>query len=215
MSHAKLARTVLEPAIYAHRAAQGGGSGIDVVASVHGGTRLCWLVEGKMLSDVHFLPQGLDVKVFAARTSCSTKEMLQTVHAWAKQEPRGYQRLMDALFSAASATASASDIDTYVASTAAQCAYLEQLGNKSGAPIVPAWLHELAISAHRDKVAIHPSGAGGGDIVLCIGRSEACEQWKERIEGAGLESLDVHIHAQGVHSDPARDPERDPETIAR
>jgi hypothetical protein len=63
----------------------------------------------------------------------------------------------------------------------------------------PGGLREIAACAFADDVAILPSGAGGGDIVLCIGEQPACEAWHSRLAAAGLTRLAIRIGAPGVH----------------
>ncbi len=208
LSPAELASRVWHPALLAHRAAQGGGSGIDVVTSAFGATRRCWIEGESLRSEAHALPPGLHIDVYAAREASSTPKMLAKVRAWRAQDSNGYRRTMDALSEAAKATATALDINTYLELIAEQLTHLTHMGDESGAPIVPPSLQELAREAREDGLAVHPSGAGGGDIVLCMGLFEACERWKGRLERAGLERLDVRVNALGVHrerggSDPA------------
>ncbi len=199
---AELANRVWQPALLAHRTAQGGGSGIDVVTSAFGATRRCWIESDGLHSEAHMLPPGLHIDVYAAREASSTPKMLATVRAWSARNFCEYRRTMDALSEAAKATSTASDLDTYLESIAEQLTQLAHMGDESGAPIVPTSLRELAREARRDRVAVHPSGAGGGDIVLCMGLFEACERWEGRLERAGLERLEVRVNALGVHRAP-------------
>ncbi|MCL2823396.1 MAG: hypothetical protein FWD57_05335 [Polyangiaceae bacterium] len=195
----ELADRVWKPAVVAHKLAQGGGSGIDVVTCAYGGTRLCWIEDGVLCSKPHQLPSGMAIDIYSSRDSCSTSAMLELVRAWATKDPARYRQLMSLLSADARAAAAASDIDDYVEATWQQLCCLSQLGVRAGAPILPEWLHLLAVQALSDGVAIHPSGAGGGDIVLCMGWADGCEQWKSRLEAAGLVRLDVRVGAAGVH----------------
>jgi len=194
----ELARRVWEPAVDAHQTAQGGGSGIDVVTSAFGGTRKCWLVDGVVHSEAHKLPKGLMVELYAARESASTPKMLTLVRAWAEREPVAYQRTMKALKEASTQAAEASTVKDFVESVAQQLTHLAQLGVRSEAPIVPQWLRDLAAWALIDVVAIHPSGAGGGDIVLCVGEQDGCQRWRGELGKMGLDRLDVKVNAPGV-----------------
>ena len=202
LASSELASRVWHPALLAHRTAQGGGSGIDVVTSAFGATRRCWLESDGLHSEAHALPAGLHIDVYAAREASSTPKMLARVRAWSTRDAGGYRRTMEALSAASKATATASNLDSYLESIAEQLTHLAHLGDESGAPIVPASLRELAREARRDRVAVHPSGAGGGDIVLCMGLVEACERWKGRLEQEGLERLEVRVNALGVHRAP-------------
>ena len=109
---------------------------------------------------------------------------------------------MSALAQASERAAKASTVEAWVKSIAQQLTYLTQLGDGSGAPIVPTWLRDVAAKAFTDGVAIHPSGAGGGDIVLCMGALDGCRRWQQELERNGLDRLDVKVHARGVHPCP-------------
>lgn len=196
----ELALRVWEPALLAHRTAQGGGSGIDVVTSAFGGTRRCSLQKGSLRSEAHPLPEGLEIELYAARQSASTPKMLALVRAWAASDPSAYRATMSALAEASEKAAEASTVRQLVESIAQQLTHLAELGDGSGAPIVPPWLRELAARALSDVVAIHPSGAGGGDIVLCMGGLDGCRRWQRELEKMGLDRLDVQVNALGVHA---------------
>ncbi|HPB99259.1 MAG TPA: hypothetical protein PKW66_25265, partial [Polyangiaceae bacterium] len=163
----ELANRIWLPAMRAHRAAQGGGSGIDVATSAHGGTRRCWLDGSWLRHEVHALPDDLHIDIYAAREPSSTPEMLATVRAWAKRAPQEYRRRMDALCEAAKAATTAESLAAFLDVMAQQRDCLARLGDASGAPIVPQELRTLASQAQRDGVIVYPSGAGGGDIVVC------------------------------------------------
>jgi phosphomevalonate kinase len=195
----ELASRVWQPARSAHRAAQGGGSGVDVVTSALGGTRRCWLDGETLHSEAHCLPAGLEVQVFAARESASTRKMLALVRAWAERDPLHHRDTTDALCEASKNAVQASDIGAFVRAMADQRMHLTRMGNRSGAPIVPLLLRSIAEEALEDGVAVHPSGAGGGDIVLCMGDPEGCHRWGAILEGSGFLRLGIRIGALGVH----------------
>lgn len=194
-----LAERVWEPALVAHRTAQGGGSGIDVVTSAFGGTRRCWLQGEKLRSTAHTLPDGLSVELYAAQKSASTPKMLTLVRAWAQRAPEVYRETMDDLKAASVRAAHAMTLDSFVQSISQQMTHLTRMGDACGAPIVPSFLRSLASRALDDGVAVHPSGAGGGDIVLCMGSEEGCRRQRTALEKAGLDRLAIRIGAPGVH----------------
>jgi phosphomevalonate kinase len=198
LDDASLAERVWRPALIAHRKGQGGGSGVDVVTSAFGGTRRCWLEKGEVRSRPHALPSGVDVYVFAASSACSTSGMLSRVRELAQREPSTYQQRMAALSSAAAQAACASNVTEFVQAVREQAMQLARLGDDAVAPIVPPALRRIAASASGDGVAVIPSGAGGGDVVLCVGESEACDAWTESLERAGLVRVALAIGATGV-----------------
>lgn len=203
LSDEMLAERICRPAVMAHRKAQGGGSGIDVVTSAFGGVQCCWLDDEEVKSRSHALPSGMHVSIFAAENSASTPHMLALVRDWAKSDPRNHRFLMDGLCEASKATAEASTIDEFVWALSRQRLFLVCIGNRSGAPIVPLLLRSIAEEALEDCVAVHPSGAGGGDIVLCMGQAENCEHWNAVMLESGFQRLDVQVGAPGVSRVPA------------
>ncbi len=195
----EIAEQVWKPAVLAHRKAQGGGSGIDVVTSAWGGTLRC-VVHNELPHAIdHALPSGLAIRLFAAPNSASTPQLLAQVQAWAARHPAAYRQLMTKLCHASEQTATASQTLTFVHSIAKQSKWLAQLGDESGAPIVPSSLRDLGKEALQQNVAIHPSGAGGGDIVLCVGSATDCNPWARALEAEGYLHLPVSVGAQGVH----------------
>jgi phosphomevalonate kinase len=195
-----VAERILPAALRAHREAQGGGSGIDVATSALGSTRVCWLDDtGKVLSRTIELPPGAHVDVYASNTAASTPEMLARVRGFARANPTGYTDLIATLTDAARRAVNATKLAAFQEALRDQVIGLSSLGDWSGAPIVPEWLRELAGRAHADGVVVMPSGAGGGDVVLSVGLSEACEDWRARMEQAGLLRLELRIGARGVH----------------
>lgn len=198
LNDATLAERVWRPALIAHRKGQGGGSGIDVITSAFGGTRRCWLEGGDVRSRPHVLPIGTDVTVFASTSACATSGMLARVRDFAKREPSRYQERIAALSAAATRAARTSNIAELVHSLHDQVTHLAQLGDDACVPIVPDPLRRIASSAYGDGVAVLPSGAGGGDVVLCIGEKEACAQWLEPLARAGLTRVAMSIGAAGV-----------------
>src|SRR5262249_55584044 len=69
-----LRAAVREAAWKAHRAAQGGGSGIDVAASVSGGVLRCTRAGGELEVVAHPLPEDVHIEVFASRVPASTRD---------------------------------------------------------------------------------------------------------------------------------------------
>lgn len=198
----EVAESIWQPAVLAHRAAQGGGSGIDVVTSAFGGTRNCKLDQGLPTSEAHALPVGLCIELYAARDSASTPEMLASVRAFAASRPQRYGEIMNALCVASTRAAATGVLDEFIEAVGEQSRCLAELGAESGAPIVPAPIAALSQRAQWCGVAVHPSGAGGGDIVLCMGREEGCLRWRCELESLGFEHLGIAVNARGVHRSP-------------
>jgi phosphomevalonate kinase len=200
LDEATIAERVLPTALRAHREAQGGGSGIDVATSALGLTRVCWLDNtGKVLSRELTLPEGVHIDVYSSSTAASTSEMLARVRVFARSNGAGYTDIIATLTDAARRAVNATKPQAFTEALRDQVIGLSSLGDWSNAPIVPEWLREIAGRAHPDGVVVMPSGAGGGDVVLCVGARDACEAWRAQMTQAGLLRLELRIGARGVH----------------
>ncbi|MCU0690594.1 MAG: hypothetical protein MUF54_04265 [Polyangiaceae bacterium] len=194
----ELAERVWPTALRAHRQAQGGGSGIDVVTCAKGGTLCCWREPAGLQAQSHPLPSDLHVAVYAAREACATRDMLKAVSAFAAVDPAAYATVVAALTEASILAVDAVTAAGLAESVAAQVAYLTRLGDGAGVPIVPAGLRPTIRRARDAGVCISPSGAGGGDIVLEIRPLGETESWAKQLAALGLSPLDVRIGAPGV-----------------
>lgn len=178
LSAQELVDRVYPRALAAHTEAQGGGSGIDVAASVHGGL-LCAVREaGTLRVGPVTLPRGVSVRVLALRCSSSTSALLRACRALATSNPGLYLRLIAEQSRASEAAlraARADDADAFVGSLASQTHALCALGRAAGVCIVTEVVAELARKAAAVGAAALPAGAGGGDLALWIAASGAIE----------------------------------------
>ena len=196
LDDAALADRVFSMALRAHREAQGGGSGIDVITSAYGATRVCWLGDdSKVRSREQQLPVGLQIDVYATEREASTRDMLARVRGFARSDLSGYRDHIERLTDAARRAVMGGSCDSFVQALRDQVSVLASLGDRSDAPIVPAELRDSF-----EGVAVMPSGAGGGDVVLCAGPMEACDSWRPRLEARGMHRLELGIGARGVHA---------------
>ncbi|WP_441286118.1 hypothetical protein ACSRUE_27140 [Sorangium sp. KYC3313] len=193
-------RALFLDALAAHRRAQGGGSGVDVAASVYGGVLCCRLGPGGELDVApHALPGGLVIEVFASDASARTSAMLERVRALAAREPEAHRALLGAAAEGARAAACAADARALVAALDRQVDALAELGDRSGAPIVTPALRRLRPAAAAEGAAIAPSGAGGGDVSLFVGGAPPSTAWLAAAREAGLERVPMSLGAPGVH----------------
>ncbi len=192
-----LASAVLEPALRAHRQAQGGGSGIDVLAACLGGVLVARRARssdsspssrsGNSGSDRELehspirIPDGVHLRLLAASKAAVTSSLLAQVRAFAQRAPGKATGLMarqaEASFQAADA-ADGNKSEEFVAALEAQRHALGALGSAVGAPIVTEELAELARRV-GSAGTILPAGAGGGDIAIwasCAPPSTGLEQ---------------------------------------
>lgn len=189
-------------ALRAHREAQGGGSGIDVAASVRGGTLVARRAAPDTLElDAVALPPALSVEVWASGVSASTPELLRAVAGFQRQRPGDYAELMTALGAAATRAAGAlraERAEALITELSAQRELLFQLGSASGVPIITPEVRALAEWAEPHGAAVLPSGAGGGDIVLWVGLSPSPAPFRELAARLGHRLIPVQLHARGV-----------------
>jgi phosphomevalonate kinase len=191
---------LFERALAAHRAAQGGGSGVDVAASVFGGVLECRLdpASGRLDVRPHALPAGAVVEVFSSPTSAETRSLLALVRAFAAASPDLYRSLLDRAAAGARAAIAASTPADLARAIAAQGSALGEIGERSSAPIVTPETARVAEAAASEGAAFGPSGAGGGDVSIFVGGAPSSAALRALASEAGFTLLDVGLGAPGV-----------------
>ena len=190
----------------AHDRAQRGGSGVDVAASVYGGVLRYQIhsgggAEARPVS----LPPGVVWSAFWSGTSARTSDLRGRVDALRSKDERGwmaaFQLLLDASERAANACerGDSGDAERFVSAASAFGAALAGLGQAADAPIVPPAFAELAAVALAEGAAFFPSGAGGGDVGVFLGRSAPSERFISRATDLAMHRLGVSADRAGVH----------------
>lgn len=183
----------------AHRAAQGGGSGVDVAASAMGGVLACTAKGGALDVNRHTLPEGAVVTILTCAEAASTADMLARIRALRARDMATFRRLLDAACEGANAAVEARSPEDLIAALVAQRVALAELGDASGAPIVTAAVAELAKVAAASGAYAGPAGAGGGDVALLVTpRALDVAPLLEAARAAGLTPLEGGIGAPGV-----------------
>ncbi|TKD03278.1 mevalonate kinase [Polyangium fumosum] len=196
---AALQRAVFPLALAAHRKAQPRGSGIDVASSVFGGIVACRLAPEGALDVVPFtLPEGVVLEVFACPTAASTGALVEKVQGLRATDPATYRHLLDEITDGAQAALEAQDAAGFVQAITAQLDALAELGRAAGAPIVVDDVADLRPFARAEGASFGPSGAGGGDIALWIGRTPSSAAFRARAAARKLEPLDTRIGPPGL-----------------
>jgi phosphomevalonate kinase len=201
-SDATLKAEVLRRALAAHRAAQGGGSGVDVAASTYGGT-LCYRmegVEGPSVEPVE-LPRAVIVELWTCPESASTADLIRSVRELAARDASGHERHMSAQATAseqATSAVAAGDASAFIAALGAQHRALLGLGRAAGVPIVTPELAELGSAAEAESGVLLPAGAGGGDIALFVGLAGSTPRLRAALEARAHHLLPVELSAAGV-----------------
>ena len=189
VSQLSVKKEIFRVAREAHARAQSGGSGVDVAASVFGGTLAYTLAEGGPAIVPVDLP-GVSVSVYASGTFARTTELRGRVDAFADRSPAVHARLLASLGEAserAYAACRAVDRSAFLEAARAFAEVLGELGEASSAPIFGP--HETALrglAADRGH-AFFPSGAGGGDVSVLLSP-----------DGADTAAFDAEAHARGL-----------------
>jgi phosphomevalonate kinase len=203
LDDAALSAAVFEWALDAHARAQGGGSGIDVAASAHGGTLVAKRIGDALAVEHRALPEALTIEVWAAPVSASTAELVARVRDLAARAPREYAASIGAQADAAERAASAlraGDARAFVEALGAEHAALARLDDASGAPIVLDEVRRLHAAAERAGAVVLPSGAGGGDVELYVGLAPPAPELCAERDALGRRVLTVQLGARGVHA---------------
>jgi phosphomevalonate kinase len=205
--HAAVRAEIFRGVRAAHQREQGGGSGVDVAASVHGGVLRYALVRDgaagntKRPTDATMeavdLPPELVLVTYWSGTSARTSDLLGRVDALRARGGSG--KVFLALRSAAEAAADAlGDAPAFVRKASAFGRALSALGDAADAPIFPPAFSELAALAAREDAAFLPSGAGGGDMAAWMGAAPPSAAFAARAEALGLVPLSLAIDHGGV-----------------
>lgn len=181
----------------AHAEAQGGGSGVDVAASVYGG-----VLRYTLTSRTHVrLPSSTKLTVLACPTSARTAELRSQVDALVTSNPVVHAACLNELSMIAVDAAAAverNDHDALVSAIRRALRGLARLGAASGAPIVPAGFDALADLAAKEGAALCVAGAGGGDVAAFVGHEAPTPAFLERAHAFGLFPLELEIDEKGV-----------------
>ncbi len=193
-------------ALEAHHYAQGKvGSGIDVAASFFGGYLVYRRVyqddpPGKLPEKLAACPGLYFTPVFTGK-SASTADMVQGVGRLKESHPLEYQKLMERLkelstqgslhFKEGNAAAFLQDVKEFYTA-------LQELGERSGVPIISQLHRRLAELAQEAGVAYKPSGAGGGDIgILFSDDPERLKIAEAKAQQEGFHPLTLAVARQG------------------
>jgi phosphomevalonate kinase len=192
LSDSDVRRRIFDTALEAHARAQGGGSGGMLRYERASG-------EPRMRSVT--LPKGLVLSAFFSGESARTSDLLGRVDAFAARDGEGHRRAFARLRDASRSAADAVDdgnLSLFLESSFAFRDALSALGLESGASIVPNAFAELARVAECERAVFLPSGAGGGDVGILLGRSEPSDAFLARARVLNMTPLSVAIETEGV-----------------
>jgi phosphomevalonate kinase len=197
---------LFQTALRAHRKAQGGGSGVDVLASVYGGTSITRRQDVADASTLEHraitLPPSLFIQVWACPTSAETRTLIARVAALRSADPERHDTSIAALSHAAERAVLAvdrGDASGFVTALKGQAEGLLALGQAAGAPIVTPELGTIIERAAAPDLAILPAGAGGGDIALYVGLRPPSVEVVELAKALDHNPLSLRLDAKGAH----------------
>jgi phosphomevalonate kinase len=187
----------------AHARAQGGGSGVDVAACVHGGVlRYAIDAMGDAVVRVLHLPSGVRMAVYDSGNSSRTSEMRARFERIRTQaDGRAILARLRERALQASAAVERGDAPAFVASAREFGEGLAALGAVMDAPVVPHAFAELAALAGREQAAFLPSGAGGGDVAVWLGLAAPSSAFAARAKELSIRPLALGIDRDGLRDD--------------
>jgi phosphomevalonate kinase len=197
--HPSVRAALFRHARESHARQQGGGSGVDVAASVFGGVLRYTLERAAPVLHAVEFPNHLEVVAYFSGTSARTSDLRARVDAFRGRPGSG--RIFATLRRCAEQAAQAMDRaiagDFVDAARDFGCA-LDRLGQAADAPIVLPAFAELATMAEDEGGAFLPSGAGGGDVAVWLGTAAPSDAFERRAEALSLRRLPLSIDRGGV-----------------
>jgi phosphomevalonate kinase len=186
-----------------HRKAQGGGSGVDVIASALGGINAITIDKNgeDFYSSNLTWPDGIHWRIFWTGEPVSTKQFVARVRALAANDPAQYARVMTPLAESATQFVHAMRSNNalmLVDAVAQHGEWMDALGQAAMIPIVTPSMRALALRAKQLGCAIKPSGAGGGDIVLAISQSALALDALAAELPENIVCIDMELSTEGI-----------------
>ncbi len=188
-----------------HRGFQGGGgSGIDLAASLFGGA-LEYRLDTNGLPAVARpiqLPQDLELLYVWTGRSADTGRFLSRLTERLAVNPSGISRALDDLsevsvFGIQALRSSRTDAFLDAVNTFREG--LEALGREAEIPIMSPEHQHILDLARSSGVSYKPSGAGGGDLGLAFSNDpRAIERMAAAVHEAGYETLDLSVDPHGI-----------------
>jgi phosphomevalonate kinase len=184
----------------AHAREQGGGSGVDVAACVHGGAlryRLASSPNREAEIGAVDLAPGLVLQAFWSGRSARTSDLLGRVNGLRARG--GADAVFRALRAAAvDAADGVGNARMFVDGAAAFARALAALGEAADAPIFLPAFTELSARAEGERGAFLPSGAGGGDCAVWLGTAAPSASFVARAAELSLQPLAIAVDHGGV-----------------
>jgi phosphomevalonate kinase len=197
-----LAELVFLPALRAHRAAQGGGSGVDIAAACFGGVLCCERSGddgGALAVRPQPLPTGTIIEAWSCPGEASTSAMLRAVAALRDQRDGRYAHWLETARELALAACAADSVEALVRALGGQGQALGELGRAAGVPIVTGAVADLDQLAAASGGCFLPAGAGGGDVAIYVASRPSAAEFRALATRAALRDLALELGVRGVH----------------
>ncbi len=188
----------------AHARKHGGGSGVDVAASVHGGVSR-YRVDENGLATIEpvDLPAPVCLAAYDSGSSMRTSDMLARFDRLRSTSAAGVLSALRDLAHRASCAIDAADARALIACAREFGEALAALGEVIDAPVVPPRFAELASLAAREHAAFLPSGAGGGDVGIWLGLGLPSTAFASRARALAMHLLPLGIDRGGLRPEPS------------
>jgi phosphomevalonate kinase len=202
LAHPSVRRAIFDRARAAHAEVQGGGSGVDIAASVYGGVVRYQLAppDAPSIRPVS-LPKGLCLDAYWSGKSMRTSDMRARVDALKARSASLFQTRMGEVAAASVSAASAvdaGDARAFIDAARVSQVALSALGRDADAPIVPPFVQDIVRMAEEEGSVFVPSGAGGGDVFVRLGLAAPTSRFVGAARASGLVRLDLEVDVLGV-----------------
>jgi phosphomevalonate kinase len=197
--HAPVRAEIFRVARETHSREQGGGSGVDVAASVFGGMLAYEIVNKSPRIKIVEPPGPLVIEAYWSGTSARTSDLRARVDKLYARAPKSstFTALRDVAEEAA-ASVQQGDARAFVERAGAFGRALAVLGQAADAPIVPPAFAELSQIAEEEQAAFLPSGAGGGDVAVWLGTAAPSAEFERRAVALSIRHLPLSLDRGGV-----------------
>ncbi len=181
----------------AHRAFQGGGSGIDVAASTYGGILK---FQSGAATAAPGVPADLDVVVAWTGVPVKTQGF---VDAWRALPSRfDHARAIDAATTRFLVAAGRGDARELVRAVGDARAAMRAMGEAARIDVVTQAHERIAAIARAHGGDAKPSGAGGGDVAVCFVPQGTRVLLEHDLRAERFDVIDVRVGEPGARRDP-------------
>jgi phosphomevalonate kinase len=202
LSSAAVRSPIFHAAREAHASVQGGGSGVDVAASVHGGVlRYAIDANGNAAMRSIDLPGRVHMIAYDSGSSARTSALRARFDAFrSRAGARRFLTALGDLATEAAASAEAGDAVSFIAFSSDFGRALAELGRACDSPIVLPAFADLASLAEHESAAFLPSGAGGGDVCVWLGLAPPSATFASRAAALSIRPLALRIDRGGLRA---------------